>query len=102
MVWRGNMAKKAEKLEELKIRLTKEDKQLIKAAAASKGITMTQFILDMAVPTAKRELEYINYKDIIEEKIVHTDKKLQEIKKKLQERKVQPKSLFEIIFARKT
>lgn len=96
------MPKKAEKLEELKIRLTKEDKQLIKDAAAAKGITMTQFILDIAVPTAKRQLEFVQNKEIIEEKAVHTDKKLQEIKKKLEERKVQPKSLFEIIFARKT
>lgn len=96
------MPKKAEKLEELKIRLTKEDKKLIKNAAASKGVTMTQFILDMAIPTAKRELEYINHKDIIEEKIIHTDKKLQEIKKSLEERKVQHKSLFKNVFARKS
>lgn len=96
------MPKKAEKLEELKIRLTKEDKELIKNAAAVKGITMTQFILDMAVPTAKRELEYINHKDIIEDKVVHTEQQLQKVKKNLEQRKVQSKSLFKNIFARKS
>ena len=41
----GNMAKKAVKLEKLKIRLTVEEKALIKEVAAFKGITMTQYIL---------------------------------------------------------
>lgn len=95
------MPKKAEKLEELKIRLTKEEKQLIRDAAASRGITMTQFILDMAVPTAKRQLAIVKNKDIIEDKIVRTEQQLQKVKKNLEQRKVQPKSLFETIFARK-
>lgn len=96
------MPKKVEKLEELKIRLTKEDKQLIKDAATSKGVTMTKFILDMAVPTAKRQLDVVKNKDIIEERIINTDKKLQEIKNNLEERKVKPKSLFKSVFARKS
>lgn len=95
------MPKKAEKLEELKIRLTKEDKLLIKNAAASRGVTMTQFILDMAVPTAKRQLDFIKNKEIIEEKVVHTEQQLQKVKKNLAERKVKSKSLFKTVFARK-
>lgn len=96
------MPKKAEKLEELKIRLTKEDKQLIKDASASRGVTMTQFILDMAVPTAKRQLDFVKNKDIIEEKAIHTENQLQEVKKKMEQRRVKPKSLFETVFARKS
>ena len=57
------MAKKKEKFEEIKIRLTLEEKQLIKNAAALKNITMTQLILDSTVPTAKRVIENITYKE---------------------------------------
>lgn len=95
------MPKRAEKLEELKIRLTKEDKELIKAAAASRSVTMTQFVLDNVVPTAKRQLDSDKNKDIIEEKIIHTEQQLQEIKKNLKERKGKHKSLFKKVFARK-
>lgn len=81
------MAKKAVKLEELKIRLTVEEKALIKEAAASKGITMTQYILDMAVPTAKRDIEMFGHKEIIENRIVTTDIKIEKLKGNMEKRR---------------
>lgn len=62
---------------------------------------MSKFILDNIVPTAEKQIFNIEHKDIIEEKVVHTEQQLQEVKKKLEERKVKSKSLFKNIFARK-
>ena len=96
------MPKKAEKLEELKIRLTKEDKQLIKNAAAVKGITMTQFILDMAIPTAKRQLEFVQHKDIVLNRIEKTEGNINKLKGNMQQRKNKNKKTIKSIFARKS
>ncbi|EIF6158470.1 DUF1778 domain-containing protein [Clostridium perfringens] len=81
------MAKKAVKLEELKIRLTVEEKSLIKEAAASKGVTMTQYILDMAVPTAKHNIEVLGHKDVIENRIIAMDSKIEKLKGNMEKRR---------------
>lgn len=94
------MAKKKEKLEEIKIRLTLEQKKLIKDAAASKNITMTQLILDSVIPTAKRTLENIAYKEITEERAITTDKKIQKLKNALKEKQFIKNKIFN--FARKS
>lgn len=89
------------KQEEIKIRVTAEEKSLIKEAAKLQGVTMSKFILDNIVPTAKKQIFNIEHKDIIEKKFSDTEQQLQKIKKNLEERKVKPKSLFKIVFARK-
>lgn len=95
------MPKKLEKVEELKIRLTTEEKNYIKEISKAKGITMSKFILDLAVPTAKKQLEALESKEIIESKIVATDKKLENLKLKLNTKvHTNRRSLFELIFAR--
>ena len=43
----------ATKREEIKIRLTKEQKELIKRVADKQGITMSEFILNKIEPLAK-------------------------------------------------
>ncbi|WP_415346029.1 DUF1778 domain-containing protein [Clostridium perfringens] len=97
------MAKKAVKLEELKIRLTVEEKALIKEAAASKGITMTQYILDMAVPTSKRDIEMFVHKEIIENRIVATDIKIEKLKGNMEKRHSHiKKNRLVSLFGRKT
>ncbi|EJT6535609.1 DUF1778 domain-containing protein [Clostridium perfringens] len=96
------MAKKKEKFEEIKIRLTLEEKQLIKNAAALKNITMTQLILDSTVPTAKRVIENITYKEITEERAITTDKKIQKLKNALKEKQLAIKKNKIFNFARKS
>ncbi|MBI5995674.1 type II toxin -antitoxin system TacA 1-like antitoxin [Clostridium perfringens] len=81
------MAKKAVKLEELKIRLTVEEKALIKEAAAFKDITMTQYILDMAVPTARRDIEVVRHKEVVEDRIIAMDSKIEKLKGKMEKRR---------------
>lgn len=95
------MAKNKEKLEEIKIRLTPEQKKLIKDAAASKNITMTQLILDSVVPTAKKEIELIEHKEIISNRAVTTESKIQDLKQELQKRKACKKKNKIFNFARK-
>lgn len=43
----------------------------------------------------------MKHKEIVEDKVVHTEQQLQELKKNLEQRKVQHKSLFKKVFARK-
>lgn len=96
------MAKSKEKLEEIKIRLTVEEKKLIKDVAASKGITMTQFILDNVLPSAKRHLNLIDNKDIIETRIEKTEDNIKVLKCILESRRAsKKKNRFRVTFARK-
>ena len=96
------MPKSKEKFEEIKIRLTSEQKKLIKDAAASKNITMTQLILDSVVPTAKRAIENISCKEIIEERAITTEKKIQRLKNALKKRQSSKKKNKIFNFARKS
>ena len=97
------MAKKLEKVEELKIRLTKEEKAYIKQVAQAKGISMSKFVLDSIIPVAKRQLDLIEHKEIIEARIEGTEAKIENLKGKMQSKKGNTKkSIFENIFARKS
>lgn len=97
------MVKKAEKVEELKIRLSTEEKAYIKQVAQAKGISMSKFILDLVVPTAKRQLELIEHKEIIEGRIEGTEAKIENLKGKLAQKRIpKKKNMFETLFARKS
>lgn len=98
----GNMAKSKEKLEEIKIRLTPEEKKIIKDAAASKGITMSKLILDSVIPTAKRELDFIEHKTIILERIEKTEGNIKFLKGTLESRRSNKKKNKIFNFARKS
>lgn len=77
----------ATKREEIKIRLTKEQKELIKRVADKKGLTMTEFILTNIEQLAKRIEFTLDNKEMIEERINNTEQKLQEIKVNMEKRK---------------
>lgn len=97
------LVKKAEKVEELKIRLSTEDKDYIKAIAKANGVTMSKFVLDSIVPKAKTQIELIEHKENIDKRIVATEEKIQNLKAKMQSKKgIKNKSIFEKIFARKS
>ncbi|MGU8154428.1 type II toxin -antitoxin system TacA 1-like antitoxin [Clostridium perfringens] len=96
------MAKRKEKLEEIKIRLTPEEKKIIKDAAASKGITMTQLILDSIVPTAKQYLEFVEHKEIIEERAAAMESKIEDLKGNMKNRRANKKKNKIFNFARKS
>ena len=77
----------ATKREEIKIRLTKEQKELIKRVADKKGLTMTEFILTNIEQLAKSIECNLDNKEMIEERINNTEQKLQEIKVNMEKRK---------------
>lgn len=77
----------ATKREEIKIRLTKEQKELIKRVADKKGVIMTEFILTNIEQLAKRIECTLDNKEMIEERINNTEQKLQEIKVNMEKRK---------------
>lgn len=96
------MPKKLEKVEELKIRLTKEEKAYIKEISKAQGVTMSKFVLDSVIPTAKRQLELIDHKEIIDARIEATEVKIQNLKGKMNSKKGNnKKNIFGSIFARK-
>lgn len=76
----------ATKREEIKIRLTKEQKELIKRVADKQGISMSEFILSKIEPLAKSIECNLDNKEMIEDRINNTEDKIQLIKLKMQER----------------
>ena len=75
------------KREEIKIRLTKEQKELIKRVAYKQGISMSEFILNKIEPVAKQIECNLDNKEMIETRINSTEKKLHKIKFKMEKRK---------------
>lgn len=72
----------ATKKEEIKIRLTKEQKDLIKRVADKQGLTMSEFILNKIEPLAKSIECNLDNKEMIEDRINNTENKIQLIKLK--------------------
>ena len=94
--------RKGNKTEEIKIRLTKEQKELIKRVAKQQGTTMSDFILKYIEPIALGKELDIKNKDIIEERVESTEGKIQELKRNLENRKGnKSKSFFLKIFSNK-
>mgnify|MGYP002762646430 CR=1 FL=1 len=77
----------ATKREEIKIRLTKEQKELIKRVADKQGISMSEFILNKIEPVAKQIECNLDNKEMIETRINSTEQKLHKIKFKMEKRK---------------
>lgn len=77
----------ATKREEIKIRLTKEQKELIKRVADKQGISMSEFILNKIEPVAKQIECNLDNKEKIETRINSTEQKLHKIKFKMEKRK---------------
>lgn len=96
------MAKTKEKIEEIKIRLTMQEKQIIKDTAKAKGITMSKLILDNTIPTSKQYLECIDNQEIIKNRAVATEIKIQKLKHTLESRRSNKKKNKIFNFARKS
>ena len=72
---------------EIKIRLSAQEKEIIKNAASVKGISMSELILELSLIEAQRITLNLEHKDIIENRIRETDNKLIEIKGNLENRR---------------
>ena len=97
------MAKTKEKLEEIKIRLTPEEKSLIKNAAKARNTTMTKLILDSVIPVANKDLEIIEHKEIINNRINNFEGNIKFLRGTMEERRTsKKKNTLKSFFARKS
>ncbi|MBI6048946.1 DUF1778 domain-containing protein [Clostridium perfringens] len=93
------------KTDAIKIRVSKEQKDLIKRVAQLEDTTMSDFVLThIEHLAANKELDIKN-KEIIEERIQKTEENIQKIKENLKNRKEShenKQNWFKRIFARKS
>lgn len=90
--------KKGNKQEEIKIRLTKEQKDLIKRVAKQEGTTMSEFILRYMEPIALSKEFDFTHKEIIENRVEITEGKIQDLKRNMEQRKGNNKSFIKKLF----
>lgn len=77
------MAKEETKLDFIRLRVTRDQKELFKQVANIKGITLTELLLaDTEIRVAK-ELEYLKNKEQLEQRSENINVKLQILKNKL-------------------
>lgn len=77
---------------EIKVRVTKEQKELIKELAKANGMNMSEFIIVTTEKLIKKHQEKILFKNDIEQRAIRTDTKLQEIKEKMISRRERAKA----------
>lgn len=82
----------------IKVRVSKEQKKLFKRVAELKGITMTELLVGGTEERALRELDKIEGTKSLELRVSELEKKLQDIKLKMEIQRVKKKSIFKIFF----
>ena len=85
------MATKVVKDDVIRIRVTSEDKEKLKKIAEEKGTTVSKILSVATKKEIERHEEIEKSQEKICERIVATEEKLQEIKLKLEERKLNEK-----------
>lgn len=68
---------------EIKVRLTKDQKELIKKIAKAQGMSMSEFIVVTTENMARKKEGNIKFQKMIEDRAMRTDKKLAEITKRI-------------------
>lgn len=68
---------------EIKVRLTKDQKELFKKIAKAQGMSMSEFIVVTTEQRARRKEENIKSQKMIEDRSMRTEKKLLEITKRI-------------------
>ena len=86
----------------IKVRVSKEQKKLFKKVAELKGITMTELLVGGTEERALRELDKIEGTKNLELRVSELEKKLQEIKFKMESQKAEKKSFFKFLKNRLT
>lgn len=78
----------------IKIRVSKEQKQLFKRVAELKGITMTELLVGGTEERALREEKKIEGTESLEQRVAEVEKKIQEIKLKMENQRSDRKKSF--------
>lgn len=81
----------------LKIKVTQQQKELIRKAAHEAGLSINDFILSSTEEAAKKKIDSIVNKEIIEARIENTEKNLEDLKSKLAGRRNKSRSLQDIV-----
>ena len=68
---------------EIKVRLTKDQKELFKRIAKAQGMSMSEFIVVTTEQRAKGNEENIKFQKMIEDRAMRTEKKLSEITERI-------------------
>lgn len=87
----GTMGKKEEFI---KVRVTKEQKELFKQAAKLKGVTMTELLVVGTEERALKEVEKVLKKDQLEKRVDDLENKIQDLKRKMDSKDMKKKSFF--------
>lgn len=80
----------------IKIRVSKEQKKLFKRVAELKGITMTELLVVGTEERALREEKKIEGTESLEQRVAEVEKKLQDIKLKMESQSSKKKSFLKI------
>lgn len=75
------------KTDYIKVRVSKEQKELFKSVAEQKGITMTDLLVEGTEQRALKELEKLVGTEDLEVRVTELEKKLQEIKLKMESKR---------------
>ena len=82
----------------IKIRVSKEQKELFKDIAKKKNISMSKFIIVSTEERALREKEKFEGTKSLELRVSELEQKLQEIKLKMERQKTEKKTFFKSFF----
>lgn len=80
----------------IKVRVSKEQKKLFKRVAELKGITLTELLVGSTEEIALKEQKKLESKESLEQRVVEVEKKLQEIKLKMESQSSKKKSFLKI------
>ena len=80
----------------IKVRVIKEQKKLFKRVAELKGITLTELLVGSTEEIALKEQKKLENKESLEQRVVEVEKKLQEIKLKMESQSSKKKSFLKI------
>ena len=80
----------------IKVWVSKEQKKLFKRVAELKGITLTELLVGSTEEIALKEQKKLENKESLEQRVVEVEKKLQEIKLKMESQSSKKKSFLKI------
>lgn len=78
----------------IRVRVSKEQKELFKSIAKRKKVSMSEFIVVATEERALKEQEKLKNKESLEKRVEYLESKLQEIKAKMESQRVDKKSFF--------
>ncbi|MBD7913477.1 DUF6290 family protein [Clostridium cibarium] len=82
---------------EIKVRLTKEEKEFLRKIAKVKGLNMTEFILNTTLESAKKIEDNIKTQKIIKDRISSHEEKIMKLTEKIRGNKENKKRAFSFL-----